>query len=77
MPTGVFCISQCARTGENAVIIGPFSSIFPKQPRFILYISQPAGILDPSFKSTRIQHEIICKSIDTRTFQGLILTLQD
>ena len=31
--------------------------------RFVLYIFHPAGILIPSFKSTRIQHEIICKSL--------------
>lgn len=38
-------------------------AIFAKQTGFILYISHPAGILAPSFKSTRIQHEIICKSL--------------
>lgn len=47
-----FCISRCAS-----------SSIFHKQTRFILYIFRSAGILAPSFKSTRIQHEIICKSL--------------
>ena len=35
----------------------------PPFSRFVLYILQPAGILIASFKSTRIQHEIICKSL--------------
>ncbi len=51
-------------------------AIFAKQTGFILYISHPAGILAPSFKSTRIQHEIICKSLIPDP-SGLILTLQD
>ncbi|MDI8978130.1 Hpt domain-containing protein, partial [Salmonella enterica subsp. enterica serovar Lubbock] len=58
-----------ARRGEmqlNTDIINLFlprnPAIFAKQTGFILYISHPAGILAPSFKSTRIQHEIICKS---------------
>jgi hypothetical protein len=57
--TASFCIFRCAEStppGVNFVR-------FPKQRRFVLYISQPAGILTPSFKSTRIQHEIICKSL--------------
>ena len=58
-------------------IFASFHALSPAFSRFVLYIFHPAGILIPSFKSTRIQHEIICKKFDTRTFQGLILTLQD
>ncbi len=43
---GHFCIFPCVK---------------PCFSRFVLYIFHPAGILIPSFKSTRIQHEIICK----------------
>ncbi len=45
---GHFCIFPCVK---------------PCFSRFVLYIFHPAGILIPSFKSTRIQHEIICKSL--------------
>lgn len=44
----IFCIFPCVK---------------PCFSRFVLYIFHPAGILIPSFKSTRIQHEIICKSL--------------
>ncbi len=44
----IFCIFPCVK---------------PCFFRFVLYIFHPAGILIPSFKSTRIQHEIICKSL--------------
>ncbi len=40
-----------------------FHALSPAFSRFVLYIFHPAGILIPSFKSTRIQHEIICKSL--------------
>jgi hypothetical protein len=29
--------------------VAAYFPIFPKQPRFVLYILQPAGILIPSF----------------------------
>ncbi len=48
-----------------------FHALSPAFSRFILYIFHPAGILIPSFKSTRIQHEIICKSLIPGTFRGL------
>lgn len=47
----------------DSSIFASFHALSPAFSRFVLYIFHPAGILIPSFKSTRIQHEIICKSL--------------
>ncbi|MDI5424759.1 hypothetical protein MJM99_30925, partial [Salmonella enterica subsp. enterica serovar Kentucky] len=65
--TNASLISMVQRFSDITIMFGGLwmmprnPAIFAKQTGFILYISHPAGILAPSFKSTRIQHEIICK----------------
>jgi len=61
----------------ECVVSYAYFPIFPKQPRFVLYILHPTGILIPSIQNHTYPARNTMQKFDTKTFQGLILTLQD